>query len=236
MRVKLNMLVFAVLFVSACTYLPEETESFSPDVIVEETGDYVLLSSSPASLPQKALLFVPGGFVDPHVYICWMTDLVIRHPDIAVIQIKVPSNLAITNSGKIDKVMKKFDNVQHWVIGGHSLGGVVAAFSVSDQPDRFDGLLLMASWATESKSLRSWDGEVLSLYGTKDGLATIDEIDQNSNYLPAGTAYHEIEGGNHSGFGCYGFQDGDMEADISQEEQQEEMVTAMISYFESLWD
>lgn len=231
-----SMLVLVVLLVSACTYLPEETETFSPNAVVEETGDYILLSSSPAGLPEKALLFVPGGFVDPHVYLCWMTDLVIQHPEIAVIQIKVPSNLALTNSGKIDKVMKKFDRVEHWVIGGHSLGGVVSVFSVSDHPDSFDGLLLLASWATESKSLRSWDGKVLSLYGTKDGLATIAEINENMNYLPIGTEYHEIEGGNHSGFGCYGFQDGDMEADISTEEQQEEMVSAMISYFESLWD
>ena len=95
--------------------------------------------------------------------------------------------------------MKKFNGIEHWVIGGHSLGGVVAAFSVSDQPDLFDGLLLMASWSTESKSLRSWDGKVLSLYGTKDGLATIDEINQNKDYLPFGAVYHEIEGGNHSG-------------------------------------
>ncbi len=241
---------FLVLFLSACSYLPEDLDKVNYDVIKEETGDYILISSSDI-LPDNAFLFVPGGFVDPHVYLCWMTELVNRYPEIAIIQIKVPSNLAIVNMGKVGKVMSHFSEIQHWTIGGHSLGGVVSVFALSDKPDSFDGLVLMASWATESKSLAEWDGNVLSIYASNDGLATTEEIAANKQYLPEAveltaadsivlssnqTCYYRINGGNHSGFGCYGFQEGDNDADISREEQQEEMISLMIKYFDALWE
>ncbi len=238
------------LLLSSCSYLPDEDQQGSHEYIQEETGDYILIHS-PDNMPTKAFLFVPGGFVDPHVYLCWMEELVVLYPEIAVIQLKVASNLAISNMGKIKKVKAHFDDIEYWAIGGHSLGGVVSVFTVFDDPEMFDGLVLIASWATESKSLKDWSGEVLSIYGSKDGLATVEEIEENKQYLPGEmvflaenltsldsneSAYYEIEGGNHAGFGCYGFQDGDQVADISQEDQQEAMITIMANYFEQLWD
>ncbi len=57
---------------------------------------------------------------------------------------------------------------------------MVSVFTVFDDPEMFDGLVLIASWATESKSLKDWSGEVLSIYGSKDGLATVEEIEENN--------------------------------------------------------
>lgn len=227
--------MLSIIFLIACSYLPEQEEQGMNVHVKKETGDYILIYSS-GNLPDKAFMFIPGGFVDPHVYLCWMEKLVVEYPDLVIIQLKVASNLAISNIGKIEKVMADFDEIENWVIGGHSLGGVVSVYTVFDQPDMFEGLILLASWATESKNLNDWNGDVLSIYGSKDGLATLEEIEMNRRWLPDGVECYEIEGGNHSGFGCYGFQDGDMVADISTEFQQEQMVTIMRNYFEQLWD
>lgn len=232
-------MIFLILclipLLDACSYLPDGYEAETYTYVKEETGDYLLIASKD-TIQDKAFIFVPGGFVDPHVYLCWMEKLVTQYPELAIIQLKIPSNLAITNMGKIEKVMKKFEGIEHWVIGGHSLGGVVSVFTVYDNPDMFDGLVLLASWATENKSLQDWNGEVLSIYGSKDGLATVQEIEENKLYLPDSTVYYEIAGGNHSGFGCYGFQNGDMEAEISQDLQQDQMISSMEIYFEQLWE
>lgn len=230
-----NMLLIAMIAISGCSYLPEETRYMDSTLILEETGDYILLGSDEA-LPEKAFLFVPGGFVDPHVYLCWMTELVNRYPDLLVVQLKHASNLAILNSAKVSLVMKEFDGIESWIIGGHSLGGIVSVFAVAETPDHFDGLILLASWATESRSLQNWETKVLSIYASKDGLATEEEVLSNKAFLPADTEYVRIEGGNHSAFGCYGLQHGDMSADITQAEQQEEMLDAMIHYFNTAWE
>ena len=51
-----SLLVFTMLSASACSYLPEEIDISSPDVIVEETGDYILICAQ-ETLPQRALVF-----------------------------------------------------------------------------------------------------------------------------------------------------------------------------------
>lgn len=69
---------------------------------------------------------------------------------------------------------------------------------------------------------------VTKIYATNDGLASVSEIEETSQYLPANTTWIEIEGGNHAQFGYYGSQLGDDEAEISRKEQQRIMVSAIL--------
>ena len=244
-----HLLLFLLMgmILSSCSYLPEEGGIDSN--LRRDRGDYALYYSSEI-MPEHAFFLVPGGLVDPYVYECWIDQLVRSDSSLAVVLVKYPSNLAITNSSKVMKVAGELPEFSHRVIGGHSLGGVVAASLVHDHMDYFDGLVLMASWAIRSSDLSTWDGMVLSVYASKDQLATGDEIFQYSEYLPRGdsisspgevtgskgvTYYYEIAGGNHSGFGCYGQQEGDGEATISSAEQQDELVHLLTSFFNALW-
>jgi len=108
----------------------------------------------------------------------------------------------------------------------------------------------MASWSREASDLSGWSRPVLSLYASEDQLATASEVKDNGKYLPPGmtvttpedlsgisaqTAYFEIIGGNHSGFGCYGLQKGDGEALIPSSEQQDQMVMMIRSFLDQLW-
>ena len=235
------------LFFFSCSYLPEEkVESMN---LKEEKGDYNVYFSG-ITIPENAFLMVPGGLVDPHVYSCWIDRLVDLDTTFSVILLKYPSNLAITNIGKVMKVTESIPRVSRWAIGGHSLGGVVAASAVNKNRDYFDGLVMLASWPTASSDLSDWGKPVISIYASQDQLATKEEVFSYKLFLPQGdtitdtadilagsvqTYYVEIAGGNHSGFGCYGLQEGDGEALISPQEQQDELIEYLHAYLSSIW-
>ena len=243
----LSITIPVCLLLNACSYLPEENGTRTH--LREENGDYSVYYSTELA-PGNAFLLIPGGLVDPYVYECWINRLAGENPDVAIVLLKFPSNLAITHMGKVMKIARRLDQFDHWVVGGHSLGGVVAATVVHKNQDFFDGMVMLASWARESTDLSSWQGAVLSIYASEDQIASKDEIERNTQYLPPGsqiglppdfgagksrTYYYRVEGGNHSGFGCYGPQKGDGEALISPAEQQDEMITLLTAYFDWLW-
>lgn len=245
-KIFLYTALFSILF-QYCSYLPEK-DKMNFNYVQQETNDYVFLAQENKSY-DTCFIFIPGGLVDPHVYMCWMNELVKKNNNFSIILLKIPSNLAILNQNKVKKVIKKFPETKTWIIGGHSLGGVVAATSVSKNQNNYLGLILMASWPIKSNSLENWKGDVLSISASNDGLATPQDIDTNKIYLPSGididtnyiftkekniTYYFQISGGNHSGFGCYGFQNGDNDADILPEEQQKQFVKVISNFIHSL--
>lgn len=237
----------SLMLLASCSYLPED-EIDSRHLKVEN-GDYAVYYSSDIA-PGNAFLFVPGGLVDPYVYECWIDRLAGEYPGVAIVLVKFPSNLAVTNVGKVMKVARKLDQFDHWVVGGHSLGGVVATTVVNKNRDFFDAAVLLASWSRESTSLSDWQGLAVSIYASEDLITTREEVENKQQFLPPGsqleppfsfdqernhTYYYRVEGGNHSGFGCYGPQNGDGEALISSTEQQDQMIELLTAFFETLW-
>jgi len=240
------LLTFLFILLS-CSYLPEEEPGQTH--LRSDTGDFALYYSG-KSMPGKAFLMVPGGLVDPFVYACWIDRLAGADSTIAIILLKYTTNLAIVNTGKVMKIVSDHPEIEHWVLGGHSLGGVVAASVARKNKETFDGLALMAAWSRDASDLSGWGKAVLSMYGSEDQLATEEEIFDNSEFLPSGmivtspgelsaasghTAYYKIPGGNHAGFGCYGAQKGDGQAVIGPFEQQEQMLDMLLAYFDLLW-
>ena len=64
---------------------------------------------------------------------------------------------------------------------------------------------------------------VTKLVGGRDGLATPARVARNRHLLPPDTRWIEIEGGNHSQFGDYGFQPGNGVARVSRQVQQQRL-------------
>ena len=60
---------------------------------------------------------------------------------------------------------------------------------------------------------------VLSIWGSKDGVIDFQALIDAKEKLPENTIYTEIEGANHSQFANYGTYSGDGEALISSDEQ-----------------
>lgn len=204
-----------------------------------------MLSSS-LDFSNEAFLFIPGGLVDPHAYISLMEQLVEK--GITVIILKVSANLAILETSKALSIPEAFPEILSWYVGGHSLGGIAALAAINNEPELFEGLVLMGSFPSEAFAIQDWNRQVLSLYGEHDALATIEDIEANKVFLPTAmdiddlndfedlqvnssvTIYYMIEGGNHAQFGAYGPQEGDGTATISTAEQHNEVSTAITNF------
>jgi pimeloyl-ACP methyl ester carboxylesterase len=146
---------------------------------------------------------------------------------------RMPLNLAVFGANKAGQVIQAYPQVENWVIGGHSLGGSMAAHYLYQNPDLFSGLVFLASYPASSDDLSNFPGKVLSISGSLDGLSTPADIESSRALLPNSALFIGIEGGNHAQFGWYGAQSGDNPATISREEQQAIVVENIANLLDS---
>jgi len=146
----------------------------------------------------------------------------------------MPLNLAVLAPGKAADVIAAYPAIQRWAVGGHSLGGAMAANFAKNNPGKVEGLILTASYPASSDDLSQSNLKVVSIYASLDGLATGPKIDASRALLPTTTIWVKIEGGNHAQFGWYGAQAGDNPAAISRAAQQETTIQASIDLLASL--
>ncbi|MGI6221796.1 MAG: alpha/beta hydrolase [Coriobacteriales bacterium] len=200
-------------------------EALSPDdddgVLVQEMDDGSI-AFSPAD-PKAGLIFYPGGKVQAEAYAPLLRECAGR--GITCVLTKPLCNLAILDRNMADGIAEQFPDIDTWIIGGHSLGGVVAAMYADGHPGEFDGIVFLAAYP--SVDLSDFDGSALTVYGSNDGVLNREKYEKSKDNFPAETRTIEIAGGNHSGFGCYGDQKGDGAATISPEEQQSQTVNAI---------
>jgi len=122
-------------------------------------------------------------------------------------------------------VLDLHPEIAHWLVGGHSLGGTVAA-ALADNDDRVEGLVLFASYPA-NPIIRN-DLKVLSISGTADGFATPADIEASRAKLPPSTKLVVINGAVHSSFGDYGDQPGDGTPTIDRSAAQAEISKATL--------
>lgn len=179
-----------------------------------------------------AVIIYPGGRVDPRSYAPVARAL--AEKGYLVVITPMPLNLAVLDTVAAADVVAAYPEIETWVVGGHSLGGAMAARYAAANTDLVDGLMLWASYPADDALATGAGPAVLSIYATNDGLSTIEDIDASREDLPAATRWVEIAGGNHAQFGWYGEQSGDGQATISRTEQQEQIVTATAEFLEQL--
>ena len=160
-----------------------------------------------------ALVFYPGGKVEETAYAPLLRQIAEGQMDVFLL--KVPFRLAVLAPEKAEDVMtaRAYDN---WYVGGHSLGGAIAANFAAKHGDGLRGLVLLAAYPTKAldPSLR-----VLSVYGSEDGVLNRERLESGTRFLPEDAVIQVIPGGNHAQFGSYGPQKGDGAALISPAEQ-----------------
>ena len=169
-----------------------------------------------------ALIFYPGGNVDPNAYEDLCNSL--AENGIPVIVARMPMNLAVLGINRAGRIIRDYPDVDRWYIGGHSLGGAAAALWAARHQDDVDGVIFLAAYSTKNLSV-----PVLSIYGSNDGVLDMKSYRKNLVRLSDVREY-VIEGGNHCQFGSYGFQKGDNEAAISHEEQIYKSVESIVSF------
>lgn len=176
------------------------------------------------SLPNTGFIFYPGGRVPAEAY-APIARQIAEEGYLSII-VYAPLNLAIFNTDLAQPVITQFSAIENWVVSGHSLGGSAAAIFTENNPDLVDGVAFLASYPIND-SLASLNMPIISIYGTNDGLATVEDIDASRPNLPNAT-FIEIEGGNHAQFGYYGSQSGDNPATISHDEQINQTIEALL--------
>lgn len=174
-----------------------------------------------------AIIYFPGALVDSASYGIWASTIADSGYDVYLL--KVPFSLAVIDGNAPQEIIQAHPD-QRFVIGGHSLGGVMAARYVAEHPEDTAGLLLMGSYPDEKGSIADTQLPVLSLTASNDEVLDWDNYQAAKEYLPATTDYEEIAGGNHGGFGSYGDQSGDGTATISNGKQQTEIANLVISW------
>lgn len=174
----------------------------------------------------QALIFYPGGKVEYSAYLPICYAMAENGLDCFIV--KMPFNYAFFGINRADTIMDQY-SYDSYVMGGHSLGGAMAAIYTSKNPEQVDELLLLAAYSTK---VIPDSVAVLTIYGSQDQVLNLDKLQESAQNLPADAVQLVLEGGNHAGFGNYGAQDGDGAADISQEEQQSQTVDAVISSLE----
>ena len=189
--------------------------AFSLDYSVTKTvvSDGVIAYGDPAS--EAGFIFYPGGKVEYTAYEPLMIELASR--GVLCVLVEMPFNLAVLDVNAADGIRENYPNVSRWYVGGHSLGGSMAASYVAEHTDSFDGLILLGSYSTAD--LSSGDVDVLSLFGSEDGVMNREKYAKYKKNLPADLTEIEIDGGCHAYFGMYGAQDGDGAPSLNATEQ-----------------
>jgi pimeloyl-ACP methyl ester carboxylesterase len=187
---------------------------------------------APEGEPLAGFVFYPGGLVDPAAYAPLMRRL--ADGGALAVVVPMPLDLAVFGIGRAAEVVREFPRVDRWAIGGHSLGGAMAAEFVKGNPGTFSGIALLASYPAESTDLSALPIRAVSTYGTRNGVTPPEGFEASLARLPAGTELVVIEGGNHAQFGHYGPQSGDGVATIDREEQQRQTAETVLAFLEGL--
>ena len=163
---------------------------------------------------EKALIFYPGAKVEYTAYLPLLCKIAADGTDVFLV--RMPLNLAVFGIKKADKVIGSY-GYDEWYLGGHSLGGAMAAAYVSETDKPVKGLMMLAAYPVKEIPAI----QVLELYGSKDLILNREKLAEGGAYLPSKAVVMEIPGANHAQFGNYGAQKGDGEAEIPWQVQQE---------------
>lgn len=163
----------------------------------------------------RGLIFYPGGKVEHRAYEPLLAEL--AREGILCVLVKMPFNLAVFDRNAADGIQDRYPQIRDWYIGGHSLGGSMAASYLAKHTEDYKGLILLGSYSTAD--LSDTDLDVLSVYGSEDQVMNRKKYNENKTNLPGTFTEIVIEGGCHAYFGMYGEQDGDGVPGISNREQ-----------------
>lgn len=242
---RILQLMLAIIFVACSSDATDFELNSNVDQTVEKK--YILIEPQ-AEITSTCFIFYPGGLVEPAAYVSLLQN--IAEAGHRVIILKATADLAIFNINRASKIVEDFPEVEHWIIGGHSLGGVVAIKAILKDLETYSGLVLLASYPSDKDDLSDWDGAVLSISAENDLLTSASDIKNTESLLPESfylktfaefpitstenrTIYYEIAGGNHAQFGDYGPQKDDGESNITMDEQHTEIISLMKLFFKS---
>lgn len=200
--------------------------------VMEDATEIVMTPTGTES--SVGVFFQPGARVDARAYSAILRPLV--ESGHLVVITKQPLGIAFLATGAFATARAAHHPVTHWVVAGHSLGGLVAATDAETfaraAHDPVVGLLFFASYP--ATNIAQVNIPVLSISGSNDGLSTPAKVAAAKPTLPATTRYLVVEGGIHAFFGDYGPQDGDGTPTISHTQARAEIAAGSVEFVNGL--
>jgi predicted esterase len=206
-------------------------ETLSSGVTVTlEPQRYIL--AKPVSPNGTVFVYYPGGRVPAQSYEFLARALAAQGITVAIPV--MPLELAVISPNRASEVRDALEaggmKISKFVVGGHSLGGAMAAkYAFSNA---VDGLILMGSYSVDDLTGKSF--QVLDLAAEHDEVAKLEKVNDGLKKLPSGSSVEIIPGGVHAFFGRYGPQAGDGSPTVSREVFEKVLLEKLGAYFQSL--
>ena len=212
-------------------YVSPEANATATSTFIDAAGGY--LDIRPQAEVNTLFIFYPGGLIRPQAYE-WL-GIALAPLGVRTVIVKMPLNLAVFAPERASKVLDSLEpQYQYVVIGGHSLGGAMAARYAYRHASTLDGLILMAAYPAENNDLSNATLKTLLLAAEYDGLVSPQEIETRAALLPKDTRFLLIEGAIHSFFGRYGPQRGDGVPKTDRADAEAQIMGALQPFFSEI--
>jgi len=197
-------------------------------VSLDDVGGRVL-SIKPAD-SDGDLLFVlyPGGLVRPQAYE-WLGRALAEH-GVQTVILEFALDLAVTGKDRADALIAQYAAGRPVVIGGHSLGGAMAADYAARHADQLSGLILLAAYPPDGVDLTHTRFGSLSLLAEHDQVAAADKVRGGLAHLSPSSRLEVIPGAVHAFFGRYGPQQGDGVPTVRREQAEQAIIERIVDY------
>ncbi len=220
------LLLAAVFFIYTGQYYHADHRAYdalvSNETVKVFKTDYGYFFDGPSE--EDAFILYPGAKVEETAYAPLCRELADAGLDVCLV--KMPFHLAFFGMNAAEDIMAEYDYI-NWYIGGHSLGGAIAASFAAKHAEGLDGLILLAAYSASEQNDTLM---TLLIYGTEDTVLNHEKYQEGLKNLPGIYTEYVMEGGNHAQFGSYGPQKGDGTALISAEQQIDETVRAILAF------
>ena len=218
--------------------VPDGLRASTSAVLVTEREGATVFMPAAATTDHTALVFLPGGAVDPDAYLPFVRAVADAGWPVALV--RLPWRVAFTEGAQIEVWRRVLDVRSSWgasrpiVLSGHSRGAALSALFASRYPMDLSGLLLIGTTHPKEQNLSSLRIPVLKISGTRDCVADLETSKAGAAKLPSQAVWTTIVGANHAQFGYYGSQLGDCSATISREDQQRQLREEVLRWLAQL--
>ncbi|HEX5214554.1 MAG TPA: alpha/beta hydrolase [Vicinamibacterales bacterium] len=214
--------------------VPSSVYTADESVDVVDADGYVMFSPRHVAVnADVAIAFLPGGLVAPDAYAPVVRALAAH--GIPASLVRLPYRSAMTAGmretlwARVMEAHARMGPGRRLVLAGHSRGAALAAAFAADQPE-IEGLALIGTTHPRDRDLSHLRYPVMRILGTRDCVAPIATARAGAHNLPRQTEVVEIDGANHAQFGYYGTQINDCSASISREQQQRQLIDALVRF------
>lgn len=202
------------------------------DDLVEVRNGKDKISFIPKDSSGIDVIFFPGGLVDPQAYAPLARQIAAQGYHVHII--RMLWRMSVNGYNRIKTIFELDDKSRVYVLGGHSQGAKMAAQFVYENPGLISGLYLLGTSHPRDIDLSGISIPAIKVYAEYDGLASVEEVEENFSRLPANTDLKLIEGGNHSQFGYFGSLLFDGSAQIDREKQHEMTVQHLVGFLNQI--